>query len=150
MEENNQNIELDPNVWGPQYWFVLFTIAITYPIFPNDVSKKKYYDFIQNLPLFIPNEKFANDFIKILDNYPLTPYLDSRESFIRWVHFIHNQINIKLNKPFISLEDAMQSYYLNYMPKKTINIEYIKKKKMYIYLFIIFILLIIIYYLYKI
>lgn len=146
---NTQNIELDPNIWGPQYWFVLFTIAITYPIFPNDVSKKKYYDFIQNLPLFIPNDKFGNSFIELLDKFPITPYLDSRESFIRWVHFIHNQINIKLNKPIVSLEDAMQKYYSNYIPKQIINIETIKKKKKYSYLIIIFILLSIIYYLYK-
>jgi hypothetical protein len=149
MTNKNQQIELDPNVWGPNYWFVLFTIAITYPIYPNDVSKKKYYDFIQNLPLFIPNEKFANNFIDTLDKFPVTPYLDSRESFIRWIHFIHNQINIKLNKPILSLEDAMEKYYLNYLPKKTIDIQFIKKKKKYIYLLLIFILLSIIYYLYK-
>lgn len=145
----DKNTELDSNIWGPHYWFVLFTIAITYPIYPNDVSKKKYYDFIQNLPLFIPNEKFSNDFINVLDKFPVTPYLDSRESFIRWVHFIHNQINIKLNKPILSLEEAMEKYYLNYIPKPTLDINYIKKKKKYIYLIFIIILLFIIYYLYK-
>lgn len=146
---NNNQVDLDPNIWGPQYWFVLFTIAITYPIYPNDISKKKYYDFIQNLPLFIPNENFANSFIDILDKFPVTPYLDSRESFIRWIHFIHNQVNIKLNKPIIPLEDAIEKYYFNYIPKHTINIEFIKQKKKYIYVALILILLFIIYYLYK-
>jgi hypothetical protein len=41
---------LDSNVWGPHYWFVLLSIAICYPIHPNDVTKKKYYELIQNLP----------------------------------------------------------------------------------------------------
>ena len=31
---------LDSNVWGPHYWFVLLSIAICYPIHPNDVTKK--------------------------------------------------------------------------------------------------------------
>ena len=84
---------LDPKVFGPHYWFFLHTIALNYPIYPNAVTKKKYYDFIQNLPLFIPIEKHATDFSKLLDEYPLTPYLDSRESFVRWMHFIHNKIN---------------------------------------------------------
>ena len=52
---------LDSNVWGPHYWFFLHTIALTYPHNPNEVVKKKYYDFIQNLHLFIPVEKIGNE-----------------------------------------------------------------------------------------
>jgi hypothetical protein len=142
-------MELDPEIWGPYYWFVLFTIALTYPIYPNDISKKKYYDFIQNLPLFIPVEKFGNSFNELLDKYPVTPYLDSRESFIRWVHFIHNQINVKNGKNIVSLEDAMTNYYSNYKPKKEIEFEFIKKKRKFIYLFILLVLCIASWYLYK-
>jgi len=38
---------LDPKVWLPHFQFVMQTMAISYPKHPNDVSKKKYYDFIQ-------------------------------------------------------------------------------------------------------
>ena len=31
---------LDSNVWGPHYWFVLLTMATSYPKHPNDVTKK--------------------------------------------------------------------------------------------------------------
>ena len=55
-------MELDPKVWGPHYWFVLQTISLSYPLSPNDVTKKKYYDFIQNLPLFLPISKIGDDF----------------------------------------------------------------------------------------
>ena len=44
---------LDPDVWGPHYWFVLMTIALCYPLNPNDVTKKKYYDLIHNIPLLL-------------------------------------------------------------------------------------------------
>ena len=90
---------LDPNIWGPHYWFFLHTISMTYPIRPNALTKKKYYEFIQNLPLFIPVEKISTEFSKLIDEYPITPYLDNRESLIRWMHFIHNKINQKLEKP---------------------------------------------------
>ena len=43
---------LNHNVWLPRLKFTLQTIAITYPARPNDVSKRKYYDLIQNLPVF--------------------------------------------------------------------------------------------------
>ena len=50
---------LDPTVWGPHYWFFLHTIALTYPIRPNEVTKKKHYELMQNMPLFIPIESIA-------------------------------------------------------------------------------------------
>ena len=68
-------------VWGPHYWFVLHTIALRYPKNPNDVTKKKYYDFISNLPLFIPDTKMGDEFAELLDKYPVTPYLDNNNTF---------------------------------------------------------------------
>ena len=62
--------------------------------------------------------KIGNEFNDLIDTYPVTPYLDNRNSFVRWVHFIHNQINIKLNKPKITLKDALHNYYLLYVPEK--------------------------------
>jgi hypothetical protein len=87
---------------------------MSYPLRPNSVTKKKYYEFIQNLPLFIPVENIASDFSKLLDQYPITPYLDSRDSFIRWVWFIHNKINEKLEKPKLSLHEFYEQYYEQY------------------------------------
>ena len=41
MNSNNVKISMDAKVWGPHYWFVLFTMASCYPKNPNDVTKKK-------------------------------------------------------------------------------------------------------------
>ena len=32
---------LSSDIWGPSYWFVLHTIALNYPEFPNAIAKKK-------------------------------------------------------------------------------------------------------------
>ena len=93
----------DPNVWGPHYWFVLHTITLGYPLLPNDISKKKYYEFIHNIPLFIPVKQIGDKFSIILDKYPVAPSLDSRDSLIKWFHFIHNKINI-LKKTLLILK----------------------------------------------
>jgi len=108
---------LDPKIWGPHYWFFLHTVALCYPKTPNEVTKKKYYDFIHNFPLFIPIEDIGNTFSKLIDKYPVTPYLDSRDSFTRWVHFIHNKINVALKLPELTMDQAMSSYYEYYKPK---------------------------------
>ena len=137
-------MNLNPEIWGPHYWFVLYTIAISYPINPNDVTKKKYYDFIQNLPLFIPIPDMGNNFSQIIDKYPVTPYLDSRESFTKWVHFIHNKINIYLGKPELSYYESMNKYYENYKLKTLKKEEEKRKKFKYIFYSLIVILLIVI------
>ena len=141
-------MSLNPEIWGPKYWFFLYTIALTYPLSPNDVSKKKYYDFIQNFPLFIPNSEISNTFSQFLDYYPVTPYLDSRESMLKWVHFIHNKINIYLGKPEVTYYDAMNKYYENYKLKQVKKIEEREYKHKYIFSSTVFVLISLIIFLY--
>ena len=124
---------LDPSVWGPHYWFFLHTIAMTYPHTPNDVTKRKYYELIQNLPLFIPVEGMGSEFSKLLDQYPVAPYLDARDAFIRWMHFIHNKINEKLEKPKISMNEFYIKYYEEYKPKDIKMKEYYRWREKIIY-----------------
>ena len=67
---------LDPTVWGPHYWFFLHTITLTYPLNPNTITKKKYYELIHNFHMLIPIENIASYFSKLIVEYPVTPYLD--------------------------------------------------------------------------
>jgi len=96
--------------WGSQFWFVLHTIAFSYPKHPNKVTKRKYYDTVMNIPLFLPNSDIGDKFSKLLDKYPVTPYLDSRESFIKWTHFVHNRVNEQLQKPIMSYANFIDKY----------------------------------------
>ena len=142
------SIYLDPKVWGPHYWFFLHTLAMTYPHHPNAVTKKKYYEFIQNLPLFLPVEEISTSFSKLIEKYPITPYLDNRDSFVRWMHFIHNKINVALEKPEVSLNDFFVNYYDQYKPKEEKYTEYYKMQGKVLYLLIVLGLGGAIYYLY--
>jgi hypothetical protein len=140
---------LDPDVWGPHYWFVLMTIALCYPLNPNDVTKKKYYDLIHNIPLLLPVEKLGNNFSNLIDQYPVTPYLDSRDSFIKWTHFIHNKVNQSLDKPEIDFYTALDKYYFHYKPKEIINKDSIRFREKLIFIAIILLTSGLIVYLYK-
>ena len=139
---------LDSETWGPHYWFVLLTIALCYPLNPNDVTKKKYYEFIQNLPLFLPDQQMGNKFSELLDKYPVTPYLDSRESFVKWVHFMHNRVNVTINKDEITLTQALSEYYMQYKPKAIKLREELKYRKKFVYFGILIALILFIYYMY--
>lgn len=142
-------MNFEPEIWGPHYWFFLHTVSESYPIHPTSVTKKKYYDLILNFPLFIPNQEIGNKFSQMLDKYPVSPYLDSRDSFVRWVHFIHNRMNTKLGKEQMSMELALEKYRNLYKPKKVLLHETIMTRKHIIHFVFIFILLFIIYQLYK-
>jgi CTP synthase (UTP-ammonia lyase) len=138
---------LDSTVWGPHYWFFIHTIALTYPVHPNTITKKKYYELIHNLPVFIPNQNISNFITTLLDKYPVTPYLDNKDSFIRWTHFIHNKVNQKLDKPKITLEQFYVQYYEHYKSKNMKLVEYVKLRRHILYiLFIISLIAFIIYY----
>lgn len=141
-------VYLDPKIWGPHYWFFLHTLSMTYPHHPNAVTKKKYYEFIQNLPMFLPVEEIAGRFSKLLDKYPVTPYLDNRDSFVRWMHFIHNKINEDLEKPPITLQDFYIKYYNEYKSHDEKLAEFYKLRAKLIYGTIIFSIAGVIYYLY--
>jgi hypothetical protein len=127
--------------WGPQYWFVLHCMAYNYPENPNSITKRKYYDFVQNIPLFLPDQGMGDKFCVLLDKYPVSPYLDNRESFIRWMHFIHNKINVTLGKEQISLYTSLDKYHdsiaKDIITKKIIiNISNQSKRQLLIALFI--------------
>jgi hypothetical protein len=132
-------------VWGPYYWFVLHTITHSYPEYPNAITKRKYYDFVQNMPLFIPNTEMGDRFSKILDKYPVSPYLDNRESFIKWGFFIHNKINILLGKEEKTFEECEEIYNSYYKPKPIYLAERLRIKKHYLYFIIIMICIFLVY-----
>jgi len=147
--QNAQQYKLDPKVWGPHYWFFLHTVTMCYPLRPNAITKKKYYEFVHNISMFIPNETIATYFSKLLDEYPVTPYLDTRDTFIRWMHFIHNKINKRLEKPEISLNQFYINYYEEYKPKDAKMKEYYKTRSKIIYITLLLLVCGIIYYLYN-
>ena len=138
----------DPVVWGPHFWFMLMTLAVSYPLKANDVTQKKYYDFLTNLPLFIPHPQIGNKFSDLMDKYPVSPYLEGKDSFLKWVHFIHNKINTQIGKDEMTLTEALDADYEQYKPKEIILREQVKYRKKLIFGAIIVGLIIGGYYLY--
>ena len=126
--------ELNPEIWGPHYWFVLHSIALTYPLYPNDIIKKKYYDFIQTLPLLIPEQHSANSVSSYIDKFPVTPYLDSRMSFIIWINRMHNYFNVYLGKEelYQNVDESIERYYYNFNIEERRLMDKQKKHRKYL------------------
>lgn len=138
-------MDYDAEIWGPHYWFFLNTVAMIYPDQPNAIVKKKYYSLFQNLPLFIPNSKISNSFNDMLNLYPVNNYLNSKNSLLKWIHFIHNKINVKLNKKPITYLEFIDNYNNIYVKKEDGIVEKMKNNKKFIVSLIFIIILFMIY-----
>ena len=139
----------ESEIWGPHYWFFLHTVSHSYPQYPNSVTKRKYYDLISNMPVFIPNSEMGDKFSTILDKYPVSPYLDNRDSFIRWVHFIHNKFNEMVGKEELSLHAGIDKYLSEYKVKPVYLSESIRFKSHIIHLIFILLCFLLIYAVYE-
>lgn len=126
-------MKLRHEIWLPHLKFTLQTMSLNYPLNPNEVTIRKYYNFIQNLPVFFPDEPLGKYLSKLLDDFPVSPYLNSRTSFMKWVHFLFNKINEKLEIRNVSFYESLEEYYQHYKPRELINKESIKNKKNIMY-----------------
>ncbi len=108
--EGEDVLNVPPHAWGPKYWFFLHSLAAAYPEKPTAVYRHKVYECIQNMPLFLPHAESAALFARLLEVYPLSAYLSSREHLMLWMHFIHNRVNAHLGKPEITFADALVRY----------------------------------------
>lgn len=142
-------MSLNPYVWLPYFKFILQTIAVQYPKKPNEVTKKKYYELIINIPVFFPMKPLGKTFHKMLDKYPVTPYLDSRLSFMKWCHYIVNKLNVILELPEEDFYKSLEEYYNKYKPKEDLERINLQNKKKYIEIGTIFGILILVYIIYK-
>jgi hypothetical protein len=143
-------MSLAHSIWLEHFWFTLETIAIKYPTHPTEADIKKYYQLITNISLFLPMNPLGKKFDTILNKYPITPYLSTRLSFMKWVHFIKTHINKELNKPYTSFDEHINIYYENYKPTDEKFIDKLILKKRIIQITLTISAIILSYYLYNI
>ena len=138
--------DLKSDVWLPSFWFFMYSTAHAYPDTPNKITKRKYYEFIQNLPLFCPNTDIQKRLLRILDIFPVTPYLDTRDSFTYWVHFVQNKMDNELGNDEHTYFQHLDIYYNTYLPKPFKLSEKFGIQKKHIVLGILAVLAIFIFY----
>jgi hypothetical protein len=112
---------LNPDIWMPHFMFVLQSVSHCYPGQPSSVMKRKYYDFIQNLPILMPCPKWQVRFSDLLDEYPVSPFLGSRDAFNTWLYFIRNAVYKMMGKGEQSVTEYNDTYYGEYLPKPLIQ-----------------------------
>lgn len=141
--------DLNPKIWLEPLFFTLETIAIHYPDNPNKTTIKKYYNLINDLPVFIPEKPMGTYFESLLDKFPVQPYLNSRTSFMKWVFFIKKKIYKKLKMEIFDFYENLEIYYNAYKPKELFNYEKIQERRKYMQTIFVIMISFSIYYFYN-
>lgn len=92
---------VEPENWGPHYWYVFHTYAAIYPDNPTYLHRDIAKTFIKSIPFLLPCadcSKHAFHYIaaKVKN---LDTIVSSKQKLIVFFKDFHNSVNIRLNKP---------------------------------------------------
>ena len=101
---------MNPKLWGPHGWVFLHSITMNYPKQPTDQDKHIYKQFFKSLQFILPCQKCAHHYSENIQENPIESALDSRDSLVRWLIEIHNEVNKDLGKPTLTYEQVIDEY----------------------------------------
>ena len=99
---------MEPNIWGSHAWLFLHTITLNYPENPTKHDKENYKNFFESLSHVIPCEVCMNHYKQNIKKHPIQ--LESKESLARWLHKIHNIVNVKNGENEFPYDDFIKKY----------------------------------------
>lgn len=98
-----------PKSWGPSYWVVLTTFALSYPDIPTEEDRKGATKLMQEgMVLLIPCKICAEHFKHAAAS--VYPFTRSRPELVRWVIDIHNKVNVRTGAPAMTFEEVIGEY----------------------------------------
>ena len=101
---------IKPNIWGPHGWKFMHYVSLGYPSDPTEQDKQNYKNFYTSFQHILPCAKCAHNYSYNLKKYPIDNHLGSRDTLVRWVIDIHNQVNTELNKKEYTYIEALDLY----------------------------------------
>jgi len=88
----------------------MMTVVSSYPDKPSQVLKKKMYRFISDIPSLVPDPEFRRRYLMKLQDFPASPYLDSKADLSRWLNFFRNRLGESYNEETKSEYDRWAEY----------------------------------------
>lgn len=101
---------MDPNVWGPKFWFSIHSVTFTYPFYPDQKDKLRYKTFFEMLEFVLPCVVCRVNYSKNIKNFPIDRHLKDRKSLVHWGIDLHNTVNIENGKPALTYKEVLDIY----------------------------------------
>lgn len=103
-------MNLEPEIWGPHFWLTLHFISSTYSNSPNQSVKSAMKSFIQTLPMFLPCKECQDHAFQHIKKSNLNKIVQNRKELFTFFFNFHNNVNQRLNKPLMTIENALIKY----------------------------------------
>lgn len=127
-------LNIDPKYWGKHYWYILYSIASTYPYSPDEEFKTHIKMFMTSLKSLLPCQSCKNSYtqhstesdtnISSMHNYA------NKENFTRLIYNLKNKVNKKIDAEYgITYEyfckkiDLMASIDNNFLSSQINNLK---------------------------
>lgn len=101
-------------IFGPVFWTSIHLVSFNYPVKPTAEQKRQYKEWLlatgNVLPCRYCRDNFGKNVETALEGADYDSAFASRDSFSRFCHRLHQQVNIMLNKPNRAYEDVRDMY----------------------------------------
>jgi hypothetical protein len=124
---------MDQMIWGPSMWITLHFISMCYPVKPTRTDIKIHSNFIKSLSDILPCNICKKHFSDILKNININEVLSSKETYMKFFHDVHNNVNIDNGRKSLDYNEFLQLYQEIIDTKHFNPIIIYKKNKIYRY-----------------
>lgn len=124
MSNKHNRSNFNPEVWGPNGWFFLDTIVLSYPENPSEKHKKMFFNFFNNIGKMLPCKKCRDNYEIHINKKPLSnDIFESNKSLLSWWLDIHNLSRMTLDKKEIKPDEFINYYKDCYTQQKKLNYD---------------------------
>jgi len=110
---------MNPDVWGPKAWFLLYSVALAYPEQPTKEDIKNYFNFYMSLQDVLPCLKCRVHYSEHIKNHPLTDeVLSNKMSLFKWLHTIQSAVKESQGKQPYTLSSTIEYFNKAYSTNK--------------------------------
>lgn len=102
----------NPEVWGPAFWFSLHNGALRFPENASPTWRDRMKNFILGIPVMVPCEKCSVHATAYIENNydKLDTVVSNKDTLFEFFCNFHNYVNKRLDKPEMSIDDALAMY----------------------------------------
>ena len=91
--------------WGPTWWSFLHNFAATYPCAPCAADRRAAHRLVESVAALLPCPRCKAHFQALLKRTPVD--VRGRRALAEWMWAAHNEVNRRLGKPEMELEEAL-------------------------------------------
>ena len=101
---------VDPDNWGPPGWSLLVSVVASYPLVPTTEDETNVKNFFNSFQYVIPCGSCKEDFKRMIKQDDISRHTYSRVGLMKWLLDKYNQIQMKLGKKQLTLDEFLDRY----------------------------------------